>query len=329
MSSSSHPILVSGVKPTGTIHLGNYFGAIQQFVNLQDTYKTRIFIADYHALTGTPKADDLVERTMHIISSYLAVGLDPKKVCLFKQSDVPAHTELAVILSNLTPSSYLFRAHAYKSAKEKGTEINAGVLYYPILMTADILMYNASVVPVGEDQKQHLEYARDIAQRFNYEYSTLFTIPEPIIIDETKTIPGIDGRKMSKSYANTISLFASKKEITEAVMSIPTDSQPVDTPKENYTQDIVYQLHTYVTPPELLHTVTTGYQKGGLSYKESKQILINSLNDFITPFRERYNEISSKPDYLQSILREGATTAKKEAEEMISKVRSTIGLTIS
>ena len=329
MSTQPSKTLVSGVKPSGTLHLGNYFGAMKQFVDLQQEYDARIFIADYHALTGAPDPRELSEATWNIAVAYLAIGLDPENTRIYKQSDVPSHTELTTILSNIVPSSYLFRAHAYKDAEQKDEEVNAGTLNYPVLMAADIIMYDAHVVPVGEDQKQHLEYTRDFVQRFNHRYGELFREPQELILDEVKTTPGTDGRKMSKSYDNIIPLFATDEEIREAVMSIPTDSQPVEQPKENYEEDIVYQLHTLVTPEDELERITDGYKNGGLSYKESKEKLIESVSTFIRPLREKRDEIANNPDYVFSVLDAGARAARAEATEKMNKVRSAVGLDIT
>jgi len=326
MSEINKQVLVSGQKPTGTPHLGNYLGAMKQFVALQEKYDTRIFIADYHALTGTPDPHELRDATYEMAVSYLAIGLDPQQTRIYKQSDVPSHTELTTVLSNTVPASYLTRAHASKDAEQKGEEINAGTLYYPILMTADIIMYDTHVVPVGEDQKQHLEYARDFVQRFNARYSETFREPEPLISEDVKSIPGTDGRKMSKSYGNTIPLFASNDQIRNAVMGIPTDSQPVDEPKEGFENDIIYQLHTHFTPEGELARMTDGYKNGGLSYKESKDVLITSLHNYIEPLRKRRDEIANDRDYVFSVLDAGARAARAEAAEKMNDVRSRIGL---
>ncbi|MEX1087467.1 MAG: tryptophan--tRNA ligase, partial [Candidatus Paceibacterota bacterium] len=315
MSTDSKKILVSGVKPTARPHVGNYLGAMKQFVDMQNEYDTRIFIADYHALTTIRDAETLREMSFNIAVDYLAIGLDPKTTRIYKQSDIPSHTELAVILSNIVPASYLTRAHAYKDAEQKGKEINAGTLYYPILMAADIIMYDADVVPVGSDQKQHVEYARDFAEKFNTVYGDTFRIPEPYILEETKTVPGTDGRKMSKSYNNYIGLFASDEEIEKGIMSIPTDSQPLESPKTNYENDTLYQLHTHFTTGSELDKVNEGYREGGLGYKESKEILIKSLKEFIDPLRRKREVVANDTDHVFSVLDEGARAAQGEATE--------------
>jgi len=326
MNDGSQQVLVSGVKPTGSLHIGNYIGAMKQFVDLQEEYDARIFIADYHALTGTPDPTELRDASFEVAVAYLAIGLDPERTRIYRQSDVPAHTELSTILANIVPASHLFRAHAYKDAEQKGEEVNAGTLYYPVLMAADIVMYDAHVVPTGEDQKQHLEYTRDFVQRFNNRYGDTFREPKELILGTVKTVPGTDGNKMSKSYNNTIGLFADDEEIKDAVMSIPTDSQPVEQPKQDYEQDIVYQLHTYFTPEPDLATITDGYKNGGLSYKESKEKLIESIRDYIRPLREKRAEIAADPDYVKDVLAQGAQAANKDANAKMEAVRQTVGL---
>ncbi|MEX1027295.1 MAG: tryptophan--tRNA ligase [Candidatus Paceibacterota bacterium] len=329
MPDSTQKVLVSGVKPTARPHIGNYLGAMKQFVDMQHEYDTRVFIADYHALTTLHDADTLREMTYNIALDYLAIGLDPETTHIYKQSDVPSHTELAVILSNTVPSSYLTRAHAYKAAQDKNEDINAGTLYYPILMAADILMYDTHIVPVGADQKQHVEYARDIAERFNHTYGETFVIPQARILENVQTVPGVDSRKMSKSYGNDIGLFATDDEITKAVMSIPTDSQDKDAPKKEYTTDTLYQLHTHFTTGNELEKVKTGYKEGGLGYKESKEILIESIKGLIAPLRDKREEIANDRDFVMSVLDTGARAARAEASEKMNDVRAKVGLTAS
>ena len=220
-------VLLSGVKPTGRPHIGNYFGAMRQFVELQNKgdFDCHLFVADYHALNLIQNAEEMRQYTLDLVMDYLAIGLDPKKSVLFKQSDVSAHTELSWIFDTIVTMPYLMRAHAYKDAEAKEKEINVGTFNYPVLMAADILLYNTDVVPVGQDQKQHVEYARDIAEKFNHIFkSETFKLPGPLILKEVAIVPGVDGRKMSKSYNNTIELFATREEITKAVMAIVTDS---------------------------------------------------------------------------------------------------------
>ncbi|MFA6797628.1 MAG: tryptophan--tRNA ligase, partial [Candidatus Paceibacterota bacterium] len=242
MNKESKKILLSGVQPTGRVHIGNYFGAMKQFVDLQDKYDCYIFIADYHAMTTVQDKEKLNKGIIDVALDYLAIGLDPKKVILFKQSDVPQVTELTWMFNCITTVPYLMRAHAFKDRESKNEEVNAGLFDYPILMASDILMQDADIVPVGQDQKQHVEYARDTAQKFNRIYGETFTVPEPFILANVETVPGTDGRKMSKSYGNVIPLFATDEEIKKAVMSIPTDSKGVAEPK-NPDESNLYAIH--------------------------------------------------------------------------------------
>ena len=318
--------LLSGVKPTGTAHIGNYFGAMRQFVDHQDDYRQFIFVANYHALTSVSDGELLRKLTLDLVMDYLVIGVDPKKTTIFLQSDVPEVTELAWIFNTITTVPYLMRAHAYKDAEAKNKEVNVGLFDYPILMAADILMYNADVVPVGLDQKQHIEIARDTAQKFNRIFGETFTVPEPMITEEVKTVPGTDGRKMSKSYGNVIGLFASDEEIKKAVMSIPTDSKGVDEPKDPATCK-VFAFHELLQADNL-EEVRKRYLEGGIGYKEAKEILIDNLRAFIAPLRSRREEIARDPEMVLQILREGAEVARAQAKKMMGEVREKVGLTL-
>lgn len=317
-------ILLSGLKPTGEPHIGNYFGAMRQFVDLQNTHDSFVFIANYHALTSVQDRALLEKLTMDVAVTYLAIGLDPEKVTLFLQSDVPEVTELAWVFNNLTTVPYLMRAHAYKDAEAKNKEVNVGLFDYPILMAADILIYDADVVPVGQDQKQHIEIARDTAQKFNRIFGETFKIPEPMIVDEVKTVMGTDGRKMSKSYNNGINLFASDEEIKKAVMSIPTDSKGIEEPKDPSTCK-VFAFHELLGAPDL-EDVRARYLKGGIGYKESKEILIKNMIAFIAPLRARRDEIAKDPGRVREILRKGGERARTRARAKMYDVREKIGL---
>lgn len=319
--------LLSGVKPTGQVHLGNYFGAMRQFVDLQHDYRTFIFIANYHALTSVSDGERLRQLTLDLALDYLAIGIDPNKATLFLQSDVPAVAELAWVFNTFTTVPYLMRAHAYKDAEAKQKEVNVGLFDYPVLMAADILMYGADVVPVGADQKQHIEITRDIAQKFNRVFGDTFAMPEPLILETVKTVPGTDGRKMSKSYGNTIGLFASDDEIKKAVMSIPTDSKGVDEPKDPATCK-VFALHELVSERDL-SDLRSRYLEGGIGYKESKEILIENIRTFIAPLRTRREELARDPERVLEILRVGGETARGEAEKTMTVVRKKIGLTLA
>src|SRR3989338_1620335 len=309
-------ILLSGVKPTGRPHIGNYFGAMKQFVELQDKYESYIFIADLHALTGIQKKEELEENTANVLLDYMAIGLDTKKVTIFKQSDVPQVTELAWIFNCLTTMPYLMRAHAFKDAEAKNKEINVGVFDYPLLMAADILIQDADVVPVGADQKQHVEIARDTAQKFNASFGEIFKRPQELIRKEVAVVPGTDGQKMSKSYKNTIGLFATDEEIRKAAMSIVTDSS-------GDTQTNVYEIHKLFRPAAELSNL---YEDKKGKYKDLKGALITDIYGFITPLRERREHIAADKDAVREILRKGGEKARARAKLQIAKVRAAVGL---
>lgn len=316
--------LLSAIKPTGAVHIGNYFGAMRQFVDRQDEYRQFVFIANYHALTGISDGELLKKLTLELAMDYLAIGVDPKKTTIFLQSDVPEVTELAWIFNTITTVPYLMRAHAYKDAEAKNHEVNVGTFDYPILMAADILIYGADIVPVGSDQKQHVEYARDTAQKFNRLFGETFKIPEPLILEEVKTVPGTDGHKMSKSRGNVIGLFASDEEIKKAVMSIPTDSKGVEESKDS-SECNVFAIHE-LFPGGELEALRARYLAGGIGYKESKDILVAKIIAFVSPMRVRREEIARDPEAVLKILREGGEVARAEAQKTMKDVREKVGL---
>ncbi len=309
-------ILVSGIKPTGTLHIGNYFGALKQFVDLQDRYENFVFVANYHALTTVQNKQQLEEDTLNIVRDYLAVGLDPTRTTLYLQSHVPEVTELTWMFNTLVTVPFLSRAHAYKDKTAKNEEATVALFDYPVLMTADILLLSADVVPVGQDQKQHLEYARDIALKFNNAFGETFTLPEPLITETVATVPGTDGQKMSKSYNNTIPLFATREEIQKAVMSIVTDSSG-DIPKN------VYALHTLFKSKEELATLYAGHAG---KYKILKEALIEDIDAFIAPLRQRRAEIAQDDAYVHEVLRDGGRKARARAQEKMHEVRHKMGI---
>lgn len=325
MAENNKKILLSGVKPTGRPHIGNYFGAMKQFVELQDQYEPLIFIADLHALTTVRDAKQLRQDTLDLAIDYLAIGLDPEKVIFYKQSDVSEHTDLTWIFNCLTTMPYLARAHAFKDAEAKSKEVNVGLFDYPILMAADILLYDADVVPVGADQKQHVEIARDTAEKFNYNYGDTFKLPEPLILEGVKTVPGLDGQKMSKSYNNTIPLFAEADEIKRLVMTIKTDSKGVEEPK-NPEECNVFALHKLFTPADQLAEVKKRYVEGGIGYKESKDLLVGNMNKYLAPLREKRAEIAKNPDQVLQILKNGANLARNRAKLKMTDVRAKVGI---
>ena len=326
--SNSKKILLSGVKPTGRVHIGNYFGAMKQFVELQNEYESYVFIADYHAITTVQNKQELNQGIIDVALDYLAIGLDPKKVILFKQSDVPQVHELNWIFNCITTMPYLMRAHAYKDAEAKNKEINVGLFDYPLLMAADILLQDADVVPVGQDQKQHVEYARDTAQKFDNTFGTgIFKLPEPLILKNVETVPGTDGRKMSKSYGNVIPLFATYEEIKKAVMSIPTDSKGVDEPK-NPEENHIFNIHKLLLNEAEKADLASRYMKGGLGYKEAKEGLIQALESFIKPMRERREHLAGDLETVFDILKEGGKRASMRAEKKMKEIRKAVGVEI-
>ncbi len=314
--------LVSGVKPTGRPHIGNYFGAMKQFVELQNQYETFIFIADLHALNVIQDRQELAKLSHELVLDYLAIGLDPHKVVLFKQSAVPAHTQLTWIFDTLVTVPFMMRAHAYKDAVAKDIEPSMGLFNYPVLMASDIVLYDADVVPVGKDQKQHIEYTRDIAGKFNFQYSELFKLPNELILEDVATVPGTDGQKMSKSYGNTIPLFGSDQEIEKAVMSIATDSRGKDEEK-NPDDLILYQIHKLFDASDELRA----QYRQGLGYGDAKKMLIKDIIDFVTPMRERRKQYQDNPKLVEEILLQGAMKANEIAMKKLTDVYEAVGLT--
>lgn len=317
--------LLSGIKPTGDIHIGNYFGAMRQFLEYQEKYESFIFVADYHALNQEKNPQKIKKNTLEIVKAYLAIGLDPKKVHLFKQSDVPLVTELCWILNCITPIGVLQRAHAYKDALAKKKPVNMGLFDYPVLMAADILIYDSDIVPVGQDQKQHIEIAQDLAERFNKIYGKTFKIPKGLIKRDVAVIKGTDGRKMSKSYNNVIGLFDSEQEVREKVMKIVTDSRPPSEPKDPEKCNIFY-FHKLFTPQKELIKIKERYKKGDISYKESKEILVANINKFLDPIRKRKKDLDQNEDFIRKILNKGKKYARKVAEEKLKEVKRKIGV---
>jgi len=319
--------LLSGIQPSGTMHIGNYFGAIKQFVDFQDEYDSSIFIADFHALTTVQNKETLSNYILNVAMDYLACGLDPKKVCLFKQSDIPEVTELAWYFNCITTMAFLERATSYKDANMKAKEVTVGLFDYPLLMTADILIQDADVVPVGADQKQHVEYARDTAQKFNNIFGETFKIPEPLILKDVAIVPGTDGRKMSKSYGNTIPLFGTDEEIKKAVMSIVTDSKTPEEPKDPEACNI-FALHKLFLQGAELEALKKRYTDGGLGYKESKDMLLHEILSTISPMRDKRKIYENDPQLVKDIIKDGADRARLIIEKKMSKVRNNIGVNL-
>lgn len=310
--------LLSGIQPSGELHIGNYFGALKQFIDLQEKYETFISIVNYHALTTVQNPQKLKENTLNAAIDHLAAGLDPKKATLFVQSDVPEVTELAWIFNTLVTVPYLERGVSYKDKVAQGHEASAGLLTYPVLQAADILIMQADAVPVGKDQKQHIEYARDIAEKFNNVFDTTFTLPEALIPEAVAVVPGIDGQKMSKSYGNTIPLFASRNEIQERVMSIVTDS-------DSGVPENVFAIHTLFKDGEELKKL---YKEHEGKYKKLKEALIEDIDAFIAPLREKREAIIEDTNAVLQILENGAERAQSLARKTMHKVRDNVGLSL-
>ena len=328
-SSPEQTIVVSGIQPSGRLHLGNYFGAIRQHIDLHQQHEAYYFIVNYHALTSVQDADKLREHTLDVALDYLALGFDPEEAHLFIQSDVPAVTELAWIFYNLVSVGRLERGVAYKDKIEQGLTPNAGLLNYPVLQAADILIYGGTLVPVGADQKQHIEITRDLAQRFNQTFCSeddpLFPVPEAHIIDDVAVIPGVDGRKMSKSYGNTIGIFDEGKTLKKKVMSIVTDSTPLDEPKDPDTCN-VFALIKHFADDAKQAEIAEQYRAGGYGYGHAKKELLGLIDDYFAEARARRKELEQRPDYVMDVLRDGGRQAREQADAFMERVRDATGL---
>ena len=324
------PVVVSGgIQPSGRLHLGNYFGAIRQHIDLHQEHEAYYFIVNYHAMTTVQDADELRAHTFDVALDYLALGFDPDEAALFVQSDVPEVTELMWMFFNLIPTSHLEKGVAYKEKVEAGLSPNAGLFNYPVLQAADILAHGGSLVPVGADQKQNLEMARDLARRFNNRYcpddEPLFPVPQPHILDHVAVIPGTDGQKMSKSYGNTIGIFDEGKELKKKVMSIVTDSTPLDEPKDPDSCN-VFALIQLFADEERQQEIAEQYRAGGYGYGHAKQELLGLIKDYFAEARARRKELEQRPDYVRDVLREGANAARAKAEPILEQVREATGL---
>ena len=315
---------LSGIQPSGNIHIGNYFGALKQFVDLQDKYDGLYFVADYHALTSNPKSENLKSMTINAILDYLALGLDPKKSTIFLQSDVPLHAELMWILSNSTPISLLERGHAYTDKIAKGLKANTGLFTYPVLMAADILLYDTDVVPVGKDQKQHVEFARDIAIKFNEQYGKeVFKLPNDLILENVSIVPGTDGEKMSKSYGNIINMFLPEKELKKQVMSIVTDSTALEIPK-NPDNNITKIYELFATKEEVMQ-MKEKFMTGGYGYGHAKTELFNTIMEYFKEARLNREKLVNNMDYVNDILKQGAKKANELADKKMKIIKEVVG----
>lgn len=317
--------VLSGIQPSGSLHIGNYFGMMQRMIRYQQETTLFVFIVNLHALTSVSDPASLAEDTLAAAADFLALGLDPNECFFWVQSDVPEVAELTWILSNVTPMGLLERAHSYKDKIAKGLAPNHGLFAYPVLMAADILLYQANKVPVGKDQKQHLEITRDIAQRFNFTFGETFTVPEPEISDDVAIIPGVDGQKMSKSYDNTIEIFLTEKELKQKVMGIVTDSRAVDEPKDPDT-DTLFALMSLFLDAGDLEKLRERYLAPGLKYSEVKKELMGFIWEFFAPYRKKRDDLMANKDHIREVLAAGAEKTRNEAEKTLSLVRKKVGL---
>ena len=323
--------ILSGIQPSGALHIGNYFGMMKPAVALQAEGEALYFIADYHALTTLRDPNALRENSRRVALDFLACGLDPERATLFRHSDVPQVTELAWILSTVAPMGLLERATSYKDKLARGLAATVGLFNYPVLMAADILIYDSDVVPVGKDQKQHIEMTRDLAVKMNEIFGDsepdgrVFKLPEARIQPATETVPGIDGQKMSKSYGNNIDIFGDEKEMRKRVMSIVTDSAPVEAPKDP-AKSTIFKLYSVVASKNEIAAMREQFLKGGTGYGDFKKQLFEKLWEYFAPMRKRREEILADKLYIDDVLKKGATRANEIAEQVMKRVREAVGL---
>ncbi|MFA5292046.1 MAG: tryptophan--tRNA ligase [Phycisphaerae bacterium] len=317
--------VLSGIQPSGRLHIGNFFGAMRQHLQLQAENEGFYFIADYHALTSGPKPDDLRQNQLAVAMDYLALGLDTDKTVFWRQSDVPQVTELAWILSCITPMGLLQRCVSFKEKVAQGILPNHGLFAYPVLQAADILIFDSQLVPVGADQKQHIEVTRDIAGYFNNTYGETFVMPKDYILESVAVVPGIDGRKMSKSYDNTIEIFEPESSVKKKVMKIVTDSTPVESPKDP-TRCNVFALLKLVASTDELAEWEKKYRQGGTGYGDVKKRLAELLIEYFKPYRQKRAELEKNVDYVREVLKKGAVRAAAVADKTLKKARKAVGL---
>ena len=317
--------ILSGIQPSGALHIGNYFGAIRQYIALQEQNEGFYFIANYHALTSLHDRALMEQYTLDVALDFLALGLDPNRATLFVQSDVPEVCELSWLLSCITPMGLLERCHAYKDKVQQGLSADHGLFAYPVLMAADILIYQSDLVPVGQDQKQHIEVTRDLAVKFNAEFGDTFKVPDGYILDNTATVPGVDGRKMSKSYGNTIEIFEDEKPLRKKIMSIKTDSTPVEDPKNPDTCN-VFALYQLFAPQEKVAEMRAAYLKGGIGYGTVKKELADYAAAYFAPAREKRAALVNDLDFVKDVLREGGKRARAEAQKTVARAVEVTGI---
>jgi tryptophanyl-tRNA synthetase len=317
--------ILSGIQPSGVLHIGNYFGMMRPAIALQAEGEAFYFIAEYHALTSVRDPEALRENSRRVALDFLACGLDPERAALFRQSEVPQVTELAWILSTVAPMGLLERAHSYKDKLARGMAATVGLFNYPVLMAADILIYDSDIVPVGKDQKQHIEITRDLAVKMNETFGQIFKLPEPRIQAATEVVPGIDGQKMSKSYGNNIDIFGDEKETRTRIMSIVTDSTPVEAPKDP-SRSTIFQLYSLFASKDQIAEMRERFQKGGTGYGDFKKQLFEKLWEYFAPMRKRREEILADKSYIDNVLGRGARRANEVADEVMKRVRDAVGL---
>ncbi len=318
--------ILSGIQPSGALHLGNYFGMMKPAIQLQAQGEAYYFIANYHSMTSLFDAVERRKNTLEVALDFLACGLDPKKAVFFRQSDVPEVTELTWLLTTVTPMGLLERCHSYKDKLARGISPNHGLFAYPVLMAADILIYDSNLVPVGRDQKQHVEVARDIAIKFNQLYGETFVIPEPQIRDEVAVVPGADGQKMSKSYGNAIDIFGDEKSTRKRIMSLVMDSRSPSEPKPDADKNLAIQLLKLVTPAELARNFEDRLREGGLGYGDLKKALFEQYWNYFAAARARRAELAANLDYVHQALLEGATKARVLARQVLQRAKVASGL---
>ena len=318
--------ILSGIQPSGTLHLGNYFGMMRPAIELQEQGEAFYFIANYHSMTSVFDAAERRRNSLDVALDFLACGLDPKKSVFFKQSDVPEVTELAWLLSSVFPKARLELSHSYKDKVAKGIAPNHGLFAYPVLMAADILIYDSNLVPVGRDQKQHVEMTRDMALKFNEIYGETFIIPEERIRDEVAVVPGTDGQKMSKSYGNTIEIFGNEKELRKKVMSIVMDSRTPAEPKPDADKNLAIQLLKLVAPAGAAKEFEDRLRAGGLGYGDLKKALFEHYWNYFADARKKRAELAANQDYVSQVLRDGAQKARTKAREVLQRARQASGL---
>ena len=317
--------ILSGIQPSGKLHLGNYFGMMQPSLDLQQRGEAFLFIANYHALTSVSDPAALRQGTLDVALDFLACGLDPVKTVFYRQSDVPEVHELAWLLSIVTPMSLLEKCHSYKDKTAKGIAPSHGLFAYPVLMAADILLVQGNVVPVGRDQKQHVEVTRDIAIKFNNQFGEVFTVPEPSIRDNVAVVPGLDGQKMSKSYGNTVEIFGAAKDVKNKIMRIVTDSKGLADAKDPDTCN-VFALYKLFASEAEREALAARYRAGGMGYGEAKKALAEKFEAHFGPLRAKRDELANNLDYVESVLRNGAERARAEAHKTVKKARQAVGL---